>query len=249
MTVLTSSRKRNLFDPEAKNPFKLSRSKVELFCDCPRCFYLDVRLGISRPPMLPFNLNNAVDALLKNEFDAFRKKKQPHPLFNIYKLPFKLFDHPELAVWQENFKGMTYSDLENNFLLTGAIDDIWLNEKNELIIVDYKATSKDQAINSEEHLYSAYKRQMEFYQWLFAKAGFPVAEHGYFVYCNGIKNKQEFKRHLEFTVTLIPYQGSKEWIEPTLKQIKTTLLGDEIPQEKAECDYCKFAKLTKKLPD
>ena len=27
----------------------------------------------------PFNLNSAVDELLKNEFDGYREKKQPHP--------------------------------------------------------------------------------------------------------------------------------------------------------------------------
>jgi len=60
---------RKLFDPDSDKPFALSRSKVELFQDCPRCFYLDRRLGIARPPGFPFNLNSAVDALLKTEFD------------------------------------------------------------------------------------------------------------------------------------------------------------------------------------
>jgi len=39
-----------LFKPDAAAPFLLSRSKVELFADCARCFYLDRRLGIARPP-------------------------------------------------------------------------------------------------------------------------------------------------------------------------------------------------------
>jgi hypothetical protein len=245
MTATFPQRKRQLFDSSSLNPFKLSRSKVELFCDCPRCFYLDVKKGVGRPPMLPFTLNNAVDALLKNEFDDFRKKNAPHPLFAIHQLPFTLFDHPELPIWQENFKGMTFHDQENNFLLTGAIDDLWLNEKKELIIVDYKATSKDQAITTESGLYSAYKRQMEFYQWLFEKAGFKVAPEGYFVYCNGIKNKPFFKRHLEFQVHLIPYQGSKEWIEPTLKAIKNCLLQETAPAESASCEYCLYANRMK----
>ena len=51
--------------PDSATPFALSRSKVELFVDCPRCFYLDRRSGIARPPGFPFNLNSAVDALLK----------------------------------------------------------------------------------------------------------------------------------------------------------------------------------------
>ncbi len=50
-----------------QNKFKLSRSKIDLFLECPRCFYLGNRLGVSRPPGFPFTLNSAVDALLKKE--------------------------------------------------------------------------------------------------------------------------------------------------------------------------------------
>ncbi|MBU0767518.1 MAG: hypothetical protein KJ687_00280 [Proteobacteria bacterium] len=50
--------------PVVRNKFKLSRSKFDLFIQCPRCFYIDNRLGIKRPPGYP-----AVDTLLKEEFD------------------------------------------------------------------------------------------------------------------------------------------------------------------------------------
>ncbi len=52
---------------------KVSRSKIDLFLECPRCFYLDVVKKIKRPPGFPFNLNNAVDMLLKKEFDRDRE--------------------------------------------------------------------------------------------------------------------------------------------------------------------------------
>ena len=39
-------RTRNLFDPKSKTPFRLSRTKLDLFLSCPRCFYLDRRLGV-----------------------------------------------------------------------------------------------------------------------------------------------------------------------------------------------------------
>ena len=57
--------KRNIYNPKDKEPFKLSRTKIDLFVECPRCFYLDRRLGVSRPPMFPYSLNQAVDTLLK----------------------------------------------------------------------------------------------------------------------------------------------------------------------------------------
>ena len=73
-------RSRNLFDPASPAPFKLSRTKLDLFLNCPRCFYLDRRLGVAQPPGFPFSLNSAVDKLLKKEFDAHRAAGTPHPL-------------------------------------------------------------------------------------------------------------------------------------------------------------------------
>ncbi len=65
-------RTRNIYDPGSRTPFRISRSKIDRFIECPRCFYIDRRLGTDRPPGFPFNLNSAVDALLKAEFDAHR---------------------------------------------------------------------------------------------------------------------------------------------------------------------------------
>ena len=62
-------RKSGLYDPKDTKPFRLSRSRLDVFLNCPRCFYLDRRLGIDRLPGFPFALNNAVDKLLKLEFD------------------------------------------------------------------------------------------------------------------------------------------------------------------------------------
>ena len=60
-----SQRVRGLYQPGAEEAFKLSRSKIDLFLECPRCFYYDRRLGVGRPPGFPFALNSAVDHLLK----------------------------------------------------------------------------------------------------------------------------------------------------------------------------------------
>ena len=91
------------YDPHSKSLFKISRSGVELFLDCPKCFYLRYRKSVSRVSGPPFNLNIAVDALLKNEFDSYRKQKKPHPLMesiNIYAIPFQ---HESLDKWRHNF--------------------------------------------------------------------------------------------------------------------------------------------------
>lgn len=235
------------YDPKAKGPYRLSRTAIDLFVDCPRCFYLDKRLGIGRPPGFPFSLNATVDYLLKKEFDIHRANKEIHPLMKAYGLKAIPYQHPDLDEWRENFKGISFKYDKNNFVIFGAIDDVWINENKELIIVDYKATSKDGEINLDAPWQDGYKRQMEVYQWLFRQNGFKVSSTGYFVYCNGIRDKKAFDSKLEFKIKLIPYTGNGSWIEETLQGIKKCLDSDKIPHSSENCDYCKYRFASQKI--
>jgi hypothetical protein len=221
--------------------FRLSRSKIALFLECPRCFYIDNKLGTGRPPGFPFNLNSAVDALLKKEFDIHRVGKTAHPLMKAYKLDAIPFAHAQIDTWRENFKGIEYKHSATGLLVCGAIDDVWVNPDGELIIVDYKSTSKDEKIEAlDKEWHDGYKRQMEIYQWLFRQNGFKVSDTGYFVYANAGKDKKAFDGVLEFELTLVPYKGDSSWVENTLIELKKTLDSDELPAADQECDYCRY---------
>lgn len=233
-------RARNLFEPDSAEPFKLSRSKIDLFMQCPRCFYLDRKLGVSRPPGFPFSLNSAVDKLLKKEFDAHRAGRTAHPLMEHYSVDAVPFEHEMMDEWRNNFKGVQYYHEPTNFIVFGAVDDIWVNPKGELIVVDYKATSKDAEITIDADWQMAYKRQMEIYQWLLRKNGFKVSDIGYFVYCNGDTDKKAFDAKLEFDVKLIPYEGNDGWVEQALIGARECLTRREIPLAGEDCDYCRY---------
>jgi len=239
-----SRRNRNIFDPKSDEPFKVSRSKIDLFMNCPLCFYLDCRLGVARPPGFPFALNSAVDALLKKEFDIHRAKKRPHPLMSAYGLKDIIpYEHEELELWRSNFKGIRYEHRPTNLLVTGAIDDIWINTKNgEVTIVDYKSTSKEDKVNLDKEWQIGYKRQMEVYQWLFRQNGFQVSSTGYFVYCNGKTDREAFDAKLEFDIDLIAYTGNDAWVEKALQNIKACLMLDKPPKPSVDCDYCSYRK-------
>src|SRR3989338_11141376 len=122
--------------------WKLSRSKIDLFTECERCFYLDNKLGIGRPRGPAFTLNIAVDALLKKEFDMHRTDGTPHPLMKKYGVDAVPLRHKNIDVWRENFVGGQHRHEPTGMLITGAVDDIWENPKGELLVVDYKATAK-----------------------------------------------------------------------------------------------------------
>ena len=235
------NRVRNLYDPESKDPFKLSRSKIELFLNCPKCFYLDRRLGVAVPPGFPFALNSAVDALLKKEFDIYRAKGSSHPLMKAYKLDMVPYQHEKLNEWRENFKGLQYHHKPTNFILTGAVDDLWVNKGGEIVVVDYKSTAKNSEITLDADWQISYKRQMEMYQWLLRALGFEVSKTGYFVYCNGQTDREAFDGKLDFEIKLIPYEGDSTWVEETLLEIKRSLDG-EVPQSNPKCDYCNYRK-------
>jgi len=241
------NRQMGLYGNTVEKAFKISRSKIDLFIKCPKCFYLDRVLGIAQPPGFPFSLNSAVDKLLKKEFDIHRANHTTHPLMKAYGLEAIPFEHPKMDEWRENFKGITYLDPETNLLITGAVDDVWINSKNELIIVDYKSTSKESEVNLDAEWQDGYKRQMEVYQWLFRKNGFGVSDTGYFVYCNGKTDRKAFDGKLEFDIKLIPYTGKTEWIGPTIKKIYECLNSKEIPKANPDCDFCNYVKAIKNV--
>lgn len=232
----------NIFDPKSDKPFRLSRSKIDLFMECPQCFYLDRRLGTGRPPGFPFSLNSAVDALLKKEFDLYRKQQKAHPFIEEFGIDAVPYEHKDLDIWRNTLKGIEYLHEPTNLLVTGAIDDIWINSQGENIIVDYKATSKTSEVSLDAEWQRGYKRQMEIYQWLFRRNGFNVSPTGYFVYCNGDTGKPYFDKKLEFKIKVIPYTGDDSWIEKALKDIKVCLMSDNIPEPNPECDFCNYRK-------
>jgi len=235
------------YQPDSRQPFKLSRSKIDAFLKCPRCFYLDRRFGIGQPPGFPFTLNSAVDALLKKEFDAHRAAATQHPLMEHYGVNAKPFDHPNMNTWRENFEGIRYHHQPTNFIVFGAIDDIWINSQGELHIVDYKATAKEGEISLNADWQISYKRQAEVYQWLFRRNDFKVSSIAYFVYVNGRKDLEAFDAKLEFDVHLLPYEGNDSWVEPTLMKIKQTLDSETIPPHSDECEYCAYLKELEKV--
>jgi hypothetical protein len=222
--------------------WRLSRSKIELFNECPRCFYLDNKLGTARPRGPAFTLNIAVDTLLKKEFDAHRVAASAHPLMAQYGIDAVPLQHASMDTWRENFEGIDCVDDGTGLTVCGAVDDIWVNPAGELIVVDYKATSKDGTIESlsDSSWAASYKRQMGVYQWLLRRNGFTVSSTGYFVYANAHSDNEAFDGKLEFEITLVPCEGDTDWIDAILPKIKETLETEAIPPVGQGCEFCAY---------
>lgn len=234
-------RTRGNYNPESSSPFRISRSKIALFMECPRCFYLDQRLGIPRPAFPPFSLNNAVDELFKREFDTYRRKGGAHPLMESFGLDAVPFDDPRMDEWRDALRrGVCYVHKPTNLTIRGGVDDIWIDKEGTLIVVDYKATSKKEEVTIDGFWQQGYKRQVEVYQWLLRKNGYTVSDTAYFVYANGNSDADTFEGKLEFDVQLIPYTGDTAWIEPTITKLAACLTDERVPLPHSQCVYCGY---------
>ena len=92
--------------PVPGEPPVLSRTALEEFLKCPRCFYLHRRKGLKALSRIPLTLAVATDALLKNEFDLIRGTDASHPVWDANQLHVRAFAHPDLETWRSNFKGL-----------------------------------------------------------------------------------------------------------------------------------------------
>jgi hypothetical protein len=217
-------------------PFELSRSAVERYVQCPKCFLEEKVYGIKPPSIPPFLLNTNTDTLLKKDFDQYRGK-EPHPIMVKAGLSHLIpFEHEDMERWEQSIHfGLTPSHFntlhrESNILFGGGLDDVWQNkETGELHIVDYKSTAQmgktpkplDETFlappedETKPDYKGSYRRQMDMYQWILARKGFEVSKIGYFLYVDGqhngidgmIDKNDPATAWMKFNTAIIPYEN------------------------------------------
>jgi len=220
---------------------KLSRSKVELFLECPKCFYYDVVLKKGRPSGFPLNLNNAIDLLLKKEFDLYRNENLIHPVQMEAGITFKPAKHEKLDQWRStSLGGVSHFNAKHNCTYFGIIDDLWVNDTNQFAIVDYKSTAKEKPVKELPLWADSYKRQLSFYNYLLKKNGLDMFEKGFLVYTTALLGEEKFDNNLKFSTHVISVDLDLDWIDPTFEAIQTLLERNEVPQSSENCKFCSF---------
>ena len=232
----------------------VSRTAWDSFIKCKRCFYLERKLKIKPIGIPGYPINSRIDALLKAEFDIYRKKQEPHPIFKKYNLNFVPYeiDEQKLRDYRNNFKGVRAKSTKTNFIIYGSIDDLWLNkDNNEIVILDYKATSTKEEINyvkSTKSYHKSYLRQLDFYAYLLKLNKFKVFKTGYWVICNArYEDQKTFDGKLNFKIDLLSYDLNTDYIEDILVELEKCYNGNKIPLPNATCDTCRWHQETSKL--
>ena len=224
----------------------MSRAKLQDFLNCARCFILDRRYAITPASMPSFTINKAIDEYLKVEFDEHRVAQTVHPSISSLGQEFVPFPHERIELWrksQGNNAGVRFLHHDSNIEFFGAIDDIWwLPKKNQIFLVDYKTTAKDSPLTElgEADYQNAYRRQLDMYQWLLRHNGVPVEDRAYFFYATVIKKLPSFVMTLHLEPSLIEYEGSAEWVDAKLLEVRAALDNPLLPEPSSSCENCKF---------
>ena len=227
----------------------VSRTAWDSFIKCKRCFYLERKLKIKPIGMPGYPINSRVDALLKAEFDIYRKKQEPHPIFKKYNLNFVPYnlDPQKLKDYRNNRKGIEAKSKKTEFILYGALDDLWLNkDTDEIVVLDYKATSNKNDpdyVNSSQEYHKSYKRQLDFYAYLLKLNNYNIFETGYWLICNATNEDQKtFEGKLSFKTTLLSYELKTDYIEDILIEVEKCLKLEKPPASGKFCGNCAWHK-------
>ena len=243
-----------IYSSDLKEPYKLSRSRIENFCRCKRCFYLDRVKGLDPPGTPGWTLNETTDLLLKKEFDYCRERQIPHRLFIDNDLSHLVpFDHPEIDDWRNSLhKGLMLRHKDTNIISTGGVDDIWQHKiTKQLIVVDYKSQAKLGRVDKQDYLddpyHEGYKIQMDFYAYLLKGMGFDVHKTSYFLVCNAKRDDDEFNKRMNFDEYLVPYDWNIDWIEEEIDSMISLMNNDQIPEPNLSCKNCAYSEQYAKM--
>jgi len=213
-------------------PIQLSPNSLNLFLECPHCFWLDKNFGIKRPPPYPYALNSAVDGLLKEEFDTYRAKNIPHPMLVDNNIKAHLFPNQKLLnQWRNNFAGIRYFDPELEATLFGAVDDVLELDDGRIAPLDYKSTGSTAA-----NVYDRFQLQLDTYTFLMEKNGYKTPHKGYLAFYI-VDKSRGFIDRLPFRKEMVEIDTNPSDIYEIFKDAVGCLRSATPPPHSQDCQF------------
>lgn len=211
--------------------YKLSPSRMNLFIECKRCFWLRVNKKVKRPSG-PFpSLPRGVDEEVKNHFDRFREAGEVPP--EVEDEGLELFEDQgfleKARSWRTEPK---WSDPETGALLRGGVDDL-LMDGEDIVVLDYKTRGYEPKQDTGAPSY--YRRQVNLYNLILRENGYSTADYGLILYFypDKINSDGEFIFHTELRKIEVDIPRAKKLVRDAVKT-----LNGKIPDHSEECDFC-----------
>ncbi|OGE05382.1 hypothetical protein A3B51_01565 [Candidatus Curtissbacteria bacterium RIFCSPLOWO2_01_FULL_41_18] len=203
----------------------LSHTGIEGLERCPRCFWLQYIKRIRQPEGIVSRLANRFDGVLKNYFDSFRGTGELPPM-----VEGKL-----LGQLQNPFQEKYFVRINDEFGFLGKLDECLVNEKGELIPVDFKTASSDPR---EKELLQAYTNQIDDYVFVIKKNNLKVTGYGYLVFVYPDHGK-ELHNGFPMIIHVVKVKGDPKKTEARIENAMKVLNG-KMPKAAEDCKFCKY---------
>lgn len=208
----------------------LSHSGLEALERCPRCFWLQYNKGIRQPEGIVSRLANRFDTILKSYFDIYRPDGGLPPLVN----------QTLKGSLQNPFIETYWVKVNDKYGFYGKLDECIVDEKGQLIPVDFKTSSSDPR---EKEILDAYKSQIDDYIFILEKNHKKVAGYGFLVFVFPDHSK---KLHDRFPMVIytVKVEGDSKRAEGRIKNAMKILDG-KLPKANEDCDFCQYRQAVK----
>ena len=219
---------------EQNKTIYLSPSKLNLFQECPLCFWLEEVKEIHRPKGPFSSLPSGMDLLIKKYFDKYRVKEEMPPEIE-GKVQGKLLqDQSLLGQWRKPYKDTHPQcfDKEDKAVLFGALDECFIDGEF-YIPVDYKT----RGFGLKEDSLSYYQTQLDCYTLMLEAEGYKHLSFGYLIYYipEEVKEQGMVKFSVEAKkLTTSPKRG-REIFRRAVK-----LLRGAKPASHSGCKFCSW---------
>lgn len=221
---------------------RLSPSTLNVFLECPKCFWLAQVKDIHRPRGIFPSLPGGMDLLIKKYFDKYRNVGKLPPELNDKLDGVELFTDQELLnKWRNWRSALLYQDPETGAVLSGMLDDLGIKKggKGQLfdetlyVPLDYKTRGFDVKEGGE----SFYQNQLNCYSLLLRENGMKPAGHAYLLYY--IPKEVAEKGMTRFDVVPKRVEINPDNALKVLRDAVELLKGP-MPETHSECEYCSW---------
>ena len=211
----------------------LSNSRLSLYTECPRCFWLDLNAGIKRPDTIFPSLPGGLDLQFKRYFDQFRARGELPPEVK-GKLPGNLLADPKIIDrWRDWRRGIRYAPPWSDIELMGALDECLVDDSGFHYPLDYKTRGYAPKANTHEY----YQDQMNLYTLLLEGNGHKTKRLAYLLYYHPVEVRE--RGLIQFDISIREVPSDPEAAERLVKDAVSVLSGPAPPSHPA-CGFCNW---------
>ena len=222
----------------AEKVFKLSPSSLNLYLECPRCFWLRFNKGITRPEGPSSTLPRGMDYTLKNYYDSYRGKGLPPEL--VGQVPGRLLqDQSRINEMRKHSFGFP---LSSHIWFGGALDEALELEDGSVVPLDNKTKGFPPKEAHWTHL-----AQMSGYSLILREKGIQTKNVAYLVHWFFDHKNMKDSDPLDFNVAVEEVRTDPNQTHQLILEAIETLKGEippigqrSGPDSDEPCSFCLY---------